>query len=76
MQHDKKLSGDDHPDKQSEDDTQRRPPPAPALDGDLHHREVTHDTDICLKISVDGKDKGNFLEFETSVKVRWLAKRS
>jgi hypothetical protein len=42
----------------------------PAPGADLQDREITHDTDICLEILVDGKDKEDFLHLLTSVKVR------
>lgn len=63
---------DDHPDEQQEDeddDDGRCPPDPPVPEADPHHREITHDTDIRLKILVDGKDKGDFIKLETSVKV-------
>ncbi|KIM71710.1 hypothetical protein PILCRDRAFT_93742 [Piloderma croceum F 1598] len=62
---------DDHQDEQPEDeddDDGRRPPDPPIPEADPHHREITHDTDIRLKILVDGKDKGDFIKLETSVK--------
>jgi hypothetical protein len=61
---------DGYTDEQSEDDDDKRPPPdRPAPEVDPCHREVTHDTDIRLKILNDGQDKGDFIELETSVKV-------
>jgi hypothetical protein len=65
------LGEDDHPDEQSgdEDDGKYPPDPSPTPKAGPHHREVTHDTDITLKILVDGEDRGHFLEFQTSVKV-------
>ena len=45
----------------------RGPPFDPV--SDQHHREVTHDTDIQLVILVDGKNKGDFIQLRSSVKV-------
>lgn len=61
---------DDHPDDHPEDnDGGRDPPDSSALYAEMHHREITHDTEIHLKILVDGKDRGDFLRLQTSVKV-------
>ena len=67
----------DHPDEMDEDedkDDRGDPPDPPAPDVDMHLREVTHDTYVRLKILVDGEDKGDFLELETSVKVCSVAR--
>jgi hypothetical protein len=64
------VGGGDHPDEMSEDEDDRgNPPDPPDPDADMHLLEVTHDTDIRLKILVNSEDKGDFLELETSVKV-------
>jgi hypothetical protein len=62
------VGGGDHPDEMPEDD-KGDPPDPPDPDADMHLLEVTHDTNIRLKILVNSKDKGDFLELETSVKV-------
>ena len=56
--------GDD--DDDDDDDDDRGCPPAPAtLDGS----PISHDTDINLKLLINGNDKGDFLRLQTSVKV-------
>jgi hypothetical protein len=70
---------DHHPDEQPEedDDYDERPPPGPpAPDTDMRPKEITHDTDIKLHILIDGQDKGDFVELETSVKVRRMTQQS
>ena len=72
----------EHPDhrpndrSEEDDDDDKRPPPGPPTPGaDMNPREITHDTDIKLRILIDGKDKGDFVELETSVKVRWMVQQ-
>jgi hypothetical protein len=76
MQHKKWLPDhDDYPDKQPEDEDEddgRCPPDPPIPEADPHQREITHDTDIRLKILIDGQDKGDFIKLQTSVKVCYM----
>jgi len=74
-QRSKQLPGHDHSEEHKNDDDDRRHPPDPPgmPEAEPHRREITHDTDIRLKILIDGTDKGDFLELETSVKVCWMA---
>jgi hypothetical protein len=53
----------------SSPDPSSAPNPSYPPDPDSFHREITHDTNICLKILLNGTDKGHFLELQTSVKV-------
>ncbi|KIM88029.1 hypothetical protein PILCRDRAFT_269116 [Piloderma croceum F 1598] len=64
--------------EEDEDDVDDRRSPLDSLDpeAESHQREITHDTDILLKILVDGTYKGDFIELETSVKNCWTATRS
>ena len=64
------VGPDNHKDEMSEnDDDSGHPSDPPAPEADPHLREITHDTDIRLKILVNGEDRGDFLELETSIKV-------
>jgi len=58
------------------DDDSNQPPDPPVPEECVHHREITHDTLIRLKILVDGKDKGDFLHLQTSVKVHFITQNS
>ncbi|KIM86307.1 hypothetical protein PILCRDRAFT_4817, partial [Piloderma croceum F 1598] len=66
------LGHDEYPDKLAEggddDDDDGHSPDPPASATDLRQREITHDTDICLGILVNGNDREDFLHLQTSVK--------
>src|ERR1700691_8429 len=53
----------------SSPDPSSAPNPPPAPESYPRRHEITHDTNICLKILLDSEDKGHFLELQTSVKV-------
>jgi hypothetical protein len=65
-------SGDEQPDEwpDSDDDDENRPPDrSPSPEADPQDPGITHDTNITLKISVNGKYKEQFVKLESSVKV-------